>query len=117
MLLKTIFKCLFLILYSLILITVGQASQYYLSAKESRYQSLYYWQLEHPQKNTAITHFIERCMKYPPLSLENYESISLYQCGTNLGLHELVEEIKLSDKVLVQKTWPLSSLIKRMNDW
>lgn len=25
-------------------------SQYYLSVKESRYQSLYDWQLEHPQK-------------------------------------------------------------------
>lgn len=110
MFLKPLSKTVVFIVIACGFVSLGQATQYWHSTHELRYQTLQYWQLLHPDQNTITYQFIDRCMNNPPRHRGTDEEIELYECGRNLGAHALVEELEKTDQMLTRLAWPLSLL-------
>ncbi|MFN1580482.1 hypothetical protein [Vibrio rotiferianus] len=106
-LIKSLMKSLLLASAILLLVVLGQASQYFYSLNELRYQTLVYWQLVHPEQDALTYRFIDRCMSDSSKYHDNTYEASLYDCGNKIGAGDLVKELKKTDQMLERFAWPL----------
>ena len=101
---KSLMKSLLLASAILLVVILGQASQYFYSLNELRYQTLMYWQLVHPEQDALTYKFIDLCMSE---SSKLHDEFSLYDCGNKIGAGDLVKELKKTDQMLERFAWPL----------
>jgi len=98
--------------------TIGQVSQYITSAKELRTQAIMQWEKDNPLNTALSNQFIYHCLtnrKTPSTAaldgaLQNKHPLTIYECGENLGAHELVKKVQAADEQLTTLAWPLSVL-------
>ncbi|WP_045422808.1 hypothetical protein [Vibrio jasicida] len=108
-----------LTIFALLAFTViGQASQYIASAKELRTQAITQWEKDNPLSTALSNQFIYHCLKSRKTpskdalddALQNKHPLTIYECGENLGAHDLVKKVQAADKQLTTLAWPLSVL-------
>lgn len=107
-----------LVLAALIFVTSGQIVQYITSVKELRQQTLFNWQIHHPEEHEGIQQFIDTCLTPKPKHKDDFAktmeesepTVLLTECGKKIGAMELAKAIMKSDAQLQQLAWPLSYL-------
>lgn len=108
---KTLAKCILLSALTLALVAAGQVGQLIISANELRDHTLEQWQHTHPEQSELIEHFVSLCInnvQNPPTESIEFEIVTVYDCGNELGAQELMNELQKNGNNLNTMAWPLS---------
>ncbi|HDM8209273.1 TPA: hypothetical protein P0E34_004517 [Vibrio campbellii] len=111
---KMFLKIITIVLGASSLVAAGQVGQFVTSSNELRSLTIANWQKNYPEQTTLVHQFTKECLdrskerlEKPPI--EPILLITIYDCGKDLGLAELMLELEQSDQRLTKLAWPLSS--------
>ncbi|CAH1538197.1 conserved hypothetical protein [Vibrio jasicida] len=111
---KMFLKIITIVLGASSLVAVGQVGQFFTSSKELRSLTIANWQKSYPEQTALVHQFTKECLSPPKerlekLPIEPVLLTTIYDCGNDLGLAELMLELEQSDQRLTKLAWPLSS--------
>ncbi|MDP8189053.1 hypothetical protein QJU87_04135 [Pasteurella skyensis] len=101
----------------IILVMIGQCSQYMASTQDSIMNTILLWDEHNPTKKNMSEKFIDECLMSKMVDKTKLDitkidttikSEAIYECGNNLGLEDLIIDLKKTESSMTSLAFPLS---------